>query len=1217
MRGRPPEAPTTSTDEPVCDEDALGGQDPSTDDTPTIITKNAAQVRSATQPPPTFVEDSAAGIRGRRLAHFELIEPIGVGGMAAVIRARDTQLDRFVALKILPPEMAQDSENVRRFHQEARSAAKLDHENIARVFFCGEDQRLHFIAFEFVEGDNLRMLLERRGRLPVGEAVHYMLQVAAGLAHAIRRGVVHRDIKPSNIIITPNGRAKLVDMGLARSLERRTDDDLTQSGVTLGTFDYISPEQALEPRDADVRSDIYSLGCTFYHVLTGRPPVPEGTAAKKLHHHQHVRPTDPREFVPDLPVEVVQILDRMIAKNPRERFQSPEQLVQALLAVARKLGTGSDIPEGVLSVETSLPSAPPSRPLVWAAVSAVAVVVVVLVLDQVPNSPSDPQMPSDARAEKQNPANNSKGNSGVARGPETGPPTSPGDGVRDEHRYIAPENPTARHLVQWLEQHQDAPWLELQLAGDLDLSFLQGERTRSLMLKASRQIILKPRDPGQKVTLRFSYDGGSHTDALVALTVDAPETQIEGIRFVVDAHGAEKQMTSLMLLGRKHQVQRCEFIQAQPSLSSEHPFTSLVARAGDRARGEVSLSDCVFLGFGKAMPAADREAGPDVMRPLVPGLVLSEVDAGGHRAISREGAIRILADNCVFGPHVSAFRIEGAIAGDPGALALRNCTLMLPPRRSSAFDCSSEAQVRLDVRSSLFSRCAGDTDDGAVLIRQSEDRAGAVLYQGQDNCYHDLDGFWTIRDSWQKAGWRDFRRRLSGENRDDGSRLLMASPWEIDWEQQRALLEKDAYAAAFHLNLRLPELRRTGRGGPDDLIGAVRIVGDAWGPRALPRLDEKTEPNGPRFLVVEPSEEGGTNAPGVHGSLGAAIAVAHPGDTILLRHQGELGIDPVLLGKQGLRDLTIKPARRFRPVLTLGELTDSDVSMFRLYDGRLRLEGLEFRLRSGKRDPRSQTVLSLYGDGECLFKDCAITLQRGGETSVTLATLAETGKFMKTDLPGTRSRDQGPRLTLENCFIRGDGDLLASRANRPFSLDIKESLVALAGSVVNLDLAPDQTMPPTGQEMRLALDRATTYLGGHLVRLSSAKDPRGLVPLRCRAENSLFLPASTSKTLVQLEGPDSDDKGLRDKFTWKDGRQNAYGGYTSLLTQDSTDGMAAPMGMDRWKMLPGEEASTFNVKMERLPPTTTSFTSIEAGQFRVPKTLSDVGAPTSLPAPLP
>src|SRR5208337_2984678 len=154
-----------------------------------------------------------------------------------------------------------------------------------------------------------------------------MLQVATGLAHASLRGVVHRDIKPSNIIISPNGRAKLVDMGLARSLEPRgVDGHLTQSGVTLGTFDYISPEQALEPREADVRSDIYSLGCTLYHMLTGQPPVPEGTAAKKLHHHQHVAPIDPRQLCPEVPDELAAILARMMAKNPKERYQRPEHL---------------------------------------------------------------------------------------------------------------------------------------------------------------------------------------------------------------------------------------------------------------------------------------------------------------------------------------------------------------------------------------------------------------------------------------------------------------------------------------------------------------------------------------------------------------------------------------------------------------------------------------------------------------------------------------------------------------------------------------------------------------------------------------------------------------------------------------------------------------------------------------------------------------------------
>src|SRR5262245_47276189 len=152
-----------------------------TDDTPTIISKSPPADTS--QAITAHPEALTASLRGRKLAHYELLDPIGVGGMAAVLQARDTKLDRLVALKILPPEMAADGDNVQRFHQEARAAAKLDHENIARVFFCGEDQGLHFIAFEYVEGVNLKTLLEKRGRLPVPEAVRYVLQIATGLEH--------------------------------------------------------------------------------------------------------------------------------------------------------------------------------------------------------------------------------------------------------------------------------------------------------------------------------------------------------------------------------------------------------------------------------------------------------------------------------------------------------------------------------------------------------------------------------------------------------------------------------------------------------------------------------------------------------------------------------------------------------------------------------------------------------------------------------------------------------------------------------------------------------------------------------------------------------------------------------------------------------------------------------------------------------------------------
>ena len=200
-----------------------------------------------------------------------------------------------------------------------------------RVYYVGEDRGVHYIVFEFIEGVNIRDLVQRQGPLPVADAISYTLQVAEALSHASQRDVIHRDIKPSNVLITPEGRAKLVDMGLARLHQvEHPDNDLTASGVTLGTFDYISPEQARDPRSADVRSDLYSLGCSFYFMLTGRPPFPEGTVLQKLLQHQSDDPLDPRQFRPDLPLEIGPILTRLLAKNPARRYQLPSELIADL-----------------------------------------------------------------------------------------------------------------------------------------------------------------------------------------------------------------------------------------------------------------------------------------------------------------------------------------------------------------------------------------------------------------------------------------------------------------------------------------------------------------------------------------------------------------------------------------------------------------------------------------------------------------------------------------------------------------------------------------------------------------------------------------------------------------------------------------------------------------------------------------------------------------------
>jgi serine/threonine protein kinase len=298
--------------------------------------------------PPLAVQPIGRGLKprelgqallGQKLDHVLLEEYVGGGGMGAVFRGWDTDLHRTVAVKVLSTYQAGDEESQRRFQTEARSAARLDHPNIARVHYVGEDRGIRYIVFEFIEGTNIRDLVYANGPLPLTDALNFTLQIANALVHAGEREIVHRDIKPSNILITPDGLAKLVDMGLARSDHfDQTEREHTATGVTLGTFDYISPEQARNPRDADTRSDIYSLGCTLFYMLAAQPPFPDGTPVQKLLQHQSDTPPDVRQFRGDVSDMLVGVLGTMLAKRPEDRFQTPTELVAALVGCADQLG---------------------------------------------------------------------------------------------------------------------------------------------------------------------------------------------------------------------------------------------------------------------------------------------------------------------------------------------------------------------------------------------------------------------------------------------------------------------------------------------------------------------------------------------------------------------------------------------------------------------------------------------------------------------------------------------------------------------------------------------------------------------------------------------------------------------------------------------------------------------------------------------------------------
>jgi tetratricopeptide (TPR) repeat protein/predicted Ser/Thr protein kinase len=274
---------------------------------------------------------SDARPRRLRLGRFEVVSHIGSGGMGAVYKAVDPA-GREVALKVLAPEVAARPTALERFRREARHGVKLRHENIVGLYEIGESQGTYFLVMEYVNGITLHDYITRTGSLDPEESRQFLIQMARALDHAHSRGVIHRDIKPSNILITrvqDRVVAKLTDFGLARQ-DREEEFRVTRDGTTVGTVDYISPEQARDSRAADFRSDIYSLGCTFYHMLAGQAPFAEGSMPERIYKHMAEDPPDVRQLNPKIPGDLWAICQRMLAKNPEERFQRARDLLRAL-----------------------------------------------------------------------------------------------------------------------------------------------------------------------------------------------------------------------------------------------------------------------------------------------------------------------------------------------------------------------------------------------------------------------------------------------------------------------------------------------------------------------------------------------------------------------------------------------------------------------------------------------------------------------------------------------------------------------------------------------------------------------------------------------------------------------------------------------------------------------------------------------------------------------
>ncbi|MBL8795272.1 MAG: serine/threonine protein kinase [Planctomycetia bacterium] len=295
------------------------------------------------------------------LGPFIVLEPLGEGCMGQVFKARRRENGQLVALKMVHRDRRGDLRALHRFRREVEALAQLSHPNIITACDVSEIGIAHYYAMEYVEGINLERVIAANGPLPLGAACDYVRQAALGLQHAHERGLIHRDIKPGNLLVarpesdlkktlgpgmSPEARArfnrwgivKILDLGLVRlenqdSFEGNGQMKLTQEGFSLGTVDYMAPEQIHDPHKVDIRADLYSLGCTFYEALVGQPPFPEGSLLEKLQGHKSRTPPPVNQLRPDVPEAAAEVVARLLAKQPEDRYQEPGQVAGALAGV--------------------------------------------------------------------------------------------------------------------------------------------------------------------------------------------------------------------------------------------------------------------------------------------------------------------------------------------------------------------------------------------------------------------------------------------------------------------------------------------------------------------------------------------------------------------------------------------------------------------------------------------------------------------------------------------------------------------------------------------------------------------------------------------------------------------------------------------------------------------------------------------------------------------
>ncbi|MFP6751467.1 MAG: serine/threonine-protein kinase [Pirellulaceae bacterium] len=294
------------------------------------------------------------------LGNYMVLEQIGRGGMGVVYKARHQRMKRNVAIKVLAEKLTNSETRLRRFHREVEAAARLVHPNIVTAFDADKDEKTFFLVMEFVDGKDMAEIVEEEGPLPVAVAVDYIIQTARGLEYAHGEGIIHRDIKPHNLLVTTDGKVKVLDLGL---VSLKTDDDnkestesLTANNQIIGTVDYMSPEQAEDVHHVDLRTDIYSLGCTLYRILTNKPPYSGKNAIQKLMAHRTHSIPSLRAERSDIPDLLDRAFRRMVAKRPEDRYQTMGEVIESMETCTLALiSIGTNAPEQTVRMSSPFP----------------------------------------------------------------------------------------------------------------------------------------------------------------------------------------------------------------------------------------------------------------------------------------------------------------------------------------------------------------------------------------------------------------------------------------------------------------------------------------------------------------------------------------------------------------------------------------------------------------------------------------------------------------------------------------------------------------------------------------------------------------------------------------------------------------------------------------------------------------------------------------------